>query len=276
MAGSKHQPERIEIAPGLEISRALTGLWQVADIERDGTEIDPEAGADALQAYVDAGFDTFDMADHYGSAEILTGRLLARAREPRPLALTKWVPPAGPLDAQTIRNGVQTRLDRLGTAQVDLLQFHCWDYLDGTLLENLHALSRLRDEGLIRELGVTNFDAAHFNLALSDGVPLRTNQISFSLIDRRAAGDMARVCARHGAYVLAYGTLCGGFLSDRWVDQAEPTDIPDWSKMKYKRFIDEAGGWAALQTILKAAKQVAVKHNVSVSNVATRWVLEQP
>ena len=89
MTGSKGTPERFEIAPGMEISRVLTGLWQVADIERDGKEIDPEAGTDALQSYLAAGFDTFDMADHYGSAEILTGRLLARAPDPRPLALTK-------------------------------------------------------------------------------------------------------------------------------------------------------------------------------------------
>ncbi|MEW9919794.1 aldo/keto reductase [Marimonas sp. MJW-29] len=276
MSQTKQAPERFEIAPGMTISRVLTGLWQVADMERDGNEIDPDTGADALQAYVDAGFDTFDMADHYGSAEILTGRLLARAPDPRPLAFTKWVPTPGPLSAGAIREGVQARLDRLGTERVDLLQFHCWDYLDDTLLESLHELSRLRAEGLIAELGVTNFDAAHFNLALSDGVPLRTNQVSFSLIDRRAAGEMAKVCAKHGAHVLAYGTLCGGFLSDRWVDQPEPDEIADWSKMKYKRFIDEAGGWDALQAILRAAKKVADKHGVSVSNVATRWVLDQP
>lgn len=276
MAPQSPRPERFEIAPGMEICRILTGLWQVADIERDGASIDPDTGADALQSYLDAGFDTFDMADHYGSAEILTGRLLSRAPDPRPLAFTKWVPTPGPLDADTIRAGVQARLDRLGTECVDLLQFHGWDYLDDTLLESLHTLAGLREEGLIAELGVTNFDAAHFNLALSDGVPLRTNQVSFSLIDRRAAGDMAAVCAKHGAHVLAYGTLCGGFLSDRWVGQPEPTEIADWSKMKYKRFIDAAGGWDALQAILRAAKTVAAKHGVSVANVATRWVLDQP
>ena len=276
MDGTSRGPERFEIAPGLNISRILTGLWQVADLERDGTAMDPDKGADALQAYAEAGFDTFDMADHYGSAEILTGRLLSRGVTPRPLALTKWVPPPGPLSAEVIRAGVQERLDRLGTDQIDLLQFHGWNYLDDTLLDSLHELARLRGEGLIGELGVTNFDAAHFNLALSDGVPLRTNQVSFSLIDRRAAGDMAGVCAKHGAYVLAYGTLCGGFLSDRWVDQPEPAEIADWSKMKYRRFIDAAGGWDALQAVLRAAKTVADRHGVSVSNVATRWVLEQP
>ncbi|MEX0285964.1 MAG: aldo/keto reductase [Paracoccaceae bacterium] len=276
MTDAAQKPERIEIAPGMSISRVLTGLWQVADMERDGNEIDPETGADALQAYVDAGLDTFDMADHYGSSEIMAGRLLARGGAPRPLAFTKWVPAVGALTEADMRAGVQARLDRLGVDRVDLLQFHTWNYLDDGMLENLHTLARMREEGLIAELGVTNFDAAHFNLALSDGVPLRTNQISFSLMDRRAAGDMAKVCAKHGAFVLAYGTLCGGFLSDRWVGQPEPTDIPDWSKMKYKRFIDTAGGWDALQAVLHAAKTIADKHGVSVSNVATRWVLDQP
>ena len=65
-------------APGLSISRLICGLWQVADIEKDGAQLDPERGADALRAYARAGFDTFDMADHYGSAELIAGRLLAR------------------------------------------------------------------------------------------------------------------------------------------------------------------------------------------------------
>ena len=65
------------------------------------------------------------------------------------------------------------------------------------------------------------------NLALSDGVPILTNQVSFSLIDRRAAGDLADVCDRHGAWLLGYGTLNGGFLSDKWLGQPEPGDISD-------------------------------------------------
>ena len=64
-------PERTELAPGLTISRAVTGLWQIADIERKSGALDPERGADDLARYVDAGFDTFDMADHYGSAELI-------------------------------------------------------------------------------------------------------------------------------------------------------------------------------------------------------------
>lgn len=86
------RPERYELTPGLHISRALTGLWQVADIERKQGTLDPDRSANMLQAYVDAGFDTFDMADHYGSAEIITGALLRREQpaDARPLAFTKW------------------------------------------------------------------------------------------------------------------------------------------------------------------------------------------
>lgn len=266
-------PDRLRLTPGLDISRALTGLWQVADIEKDGATIDPDTGADWLAAYAAAGFDTFDMADHYGSAELITGRLLARGVQAT--AFTKWCPAPGPMTADVVRAGVVERLQRLGVERVDLLQFHWWTFEHPAWLDALHELSRLRDEGLIGELGVTNFDAAHFNLALSDGVPLRTNQVSFSLMDRRAAGDLAAVCERHGAWILGYGTLNGGFLSDRWLGKADPATIDDWSKMKYRRFIDVAGGWGAFQTVLAAAAQVARKHGVSVSNVATRWVLEQ-
>jgi len=269
------RPDRLALSDRLNISRALTGLWQVADIEKDGAIIDPDTGADWLAAYAAQGFDTFDMADHYGSAEIIAGRLLARGGSPRPLALTKWCPPPGPMTADVVRAGVEARLQRLGTDRVDLLQFHWWTFEHPEWLDALHELARLRDEGLIGELGVTNFDAAHLNLALSDGVPILTNQVSFSLIDRRAAGDLADVCDRHGAWLLGYGTLNGGFLSDKWLGQPEPGDISDWSKMKYHRFIQTAGGWDAFQAVLGAADGVARKHGVSISNVATRWVLEQ-
>ncbi|HSF64719.1 MAG TPA: aldo/keto reductase, partial [Paracoccaceae bacterium] len=269
-------PERLRLSERLEISRALTGLWQVADIEKDGAVIDPETGADHLAAYVAQGFDTFDMADHYGSAEIIAGRLLARPHARRPLAFTKWCPTPGPMTRDVVRAGVQDRLARLGVDRVDLLQFHWWSFEHPAWLDALHELSRLRDEGLIAEIGVTNFDAAHLALALADGVPLLTDQVVCSLIDRRAAGDLSALCAGGNTRLLCYGTLCGGFLSERWLGQAEPKDIRDWSKMKYKRFIDAAGGWGVFQGVLRAADGVARRHGVSIANVATRWVLDLP
>ncbi len=271
------RPETIRLGRDLEICRVLTGLWQIADMEKGGAELDPGKGADDLQAYVDDGFTTFDMADHYGSAEIIAGRLLARYPEgpDRPLAFTKWCPAPGPMTRETVRVGVEERLSRLGVDRVDLLQFHWWTFEHPAWLDALHELAVLRESGLVREIGVTNFDAAHLHLALADGIPVRTNQVSFSLIDRRACGALAEVCRANDVFLLAYGTLCGGFLADKWRGRPEPTEIPDWSRSKYKRFIDTVGGWDVYQGVLEAAARIAGKHGVSVSNIATRWVLEQ-
>ena len=268
------RPERYDLSDRLSISRVLTGLWQVADIEKDGNTIDPREGAGWLKAYADQGFDTFDMADHYGSAELITGAFLDQRPTPKPTALTKWCPPPGPMTADVVRAGVAERLERLGVDCVDLLQFHWWSFEHPAWLDALHELSALRSAGVIGEIGVTNFDARHLQVALADGIPLLTNQVSFSLVDRRAAHALSDLCASSNLRLLAYGTLCGGFLSERWLGQPEPQDIRDWSKMKYKRFIDVSGGWEAFQGILRAAADIAKKHNVSIANVATRWVLD--
>lgn len=267
-------PPRVELAAGLEVPRLLVGLWQVADMERGGRRLDPEAAADALQAYADAGFDGFDMADHYGSAELIVGRLLARRRHPRARAFTKWCPEPGVMDAAAVRAGVDERRARLGVDRIDLLQFHWWQYAHPAYLDALRELAALREQGLVGHLGLTNFDTDHLRLLVRHGVPIATNQVSFSLLDRRAAGAMSRFCRESGVRLLAYGTLGGGFLADRWVGRPEPTELADWSKSKYKRFVDAIGGWDALQAILAAAQAVARRHGVSVSNVAVRWVLE--
>lgn len=268
-------PDRIALTKDLSISRIVCGLWQVADIEKNGTTVDPDRGADALQAYARDGFDTFDMADHYGSAELITGKLLARYEgSSRPVAFTKWCPEPGPMTADVVRRGVEERLARLGVDRVDLLQFHWWSFEHPAWLDALHEMQRLREEGLIGALGLTNFDAGHLALALADGIDIATNQVSFSLIDRRAAGALSDLCAKSDVKLLAYGTLCGGFLSEKWLGQPEPATIADWSRSKYKRFIDTAGGWEAFQGILRAAAGIAAKHGVSISNVASRWVLE--
>lgn len=272
------RPERREIAPGLSISRIVTGLWQVADMERGGAVVDLDAAAAALAGYVADGFDTFDMADHYGSAELIAGRLLARAAggAPRPVALTKWCPTPGPMTPDVVRAGIAERQERLGTARIDLLQLHWWTFEHPAYLDAMKELTRLRVEGAIGQLGVTNFDTNHLRLLLKHGFPIVTNQVCVSLLDRRASATLGPFCAAHGVHLLAYGTLAGGFLSERWLDQPEPMRIDDWSKMKYKRFIDAAGGWELFQELLRALAGIACRHGVSIANVATRWALDQP
>ena len=271
------QPPRVTLAPGLTISRIVTGLWQVADQERDGHSLDIERSAEALAAYASAGFDAFDMADHYGSAELIAGALLARpvpAGGARPIAFTKWCPEPGPMTAAVVRAGVDRARERLGVDTVDLMQFHWWSFDHLAYLDAAKELAALQRAGLIGHLGVTNFDTDHLRVLLKHHVPVLTNQVSFSLLDRRAAGDMSTFCIRNNVKLLAYGTLAGGLLSERWLDKPEPDALADWSKSKYKRFVDAIGGWAVFQGILRAASAVAKRHGVSIANVATRWVLD--
>lgn len=276
MNPSPSKPTRIELAPGLEIPRILTGLWQVADMERDAPPLDRRLAAQSLAEYAEAGFNGFDMADHYGSAELITGELLATRPELKARAFTKWCPEPADMTEAVVRAGIVERLQRLGVSCIDLLQFHWWDYRHPGYIDAFDALMRLRDEGRIAHLGLTNFDTDHLRLLVRHGVPIVTNQVSFSLLDRRAAGRMTQFCLESGVKLLAYGTLAGGFIAERWVGQPEPEHISDWSKNKYKRFIDAIGGWSALQAVLKAAQHIAHKHAVSLSSVALRWVLEQP
>ncbi|MFN8573706.1 MAG: aldo/keto reductase [Gemmatimonadaceae bacterium] len=270
--------EHCDIAPGVTLPRILNGLWQVADLERDGRQINLDHAASAMQPYVDAGLTGFDMADHYGSAEDIAGIFGSRGDRQRVQWCTKWVPQPGPLTRDDVRAAVQRSLKRLRTERVDLMQFHAWYFADPAWLDALFYLQELRDEGLIGALGVTNFDTAHLRIALTSGIRLVSNQVSHSLIDQRAAGRMAALCAEHGVRILAYGTVCGGFLSRRWLDAPEPSweRLDTWSQMKYGRFIRAAGGWHQLQQVLRTLDGIANRHQVSMTNVASRYMLDQP
>jgi aryl-alcohol dehydrogenase-like predicted oxidoreductase/enamine deaminase RidA (YjgF/YER057c/UK114 family) len=271
--------ERTLLAPGLEVSRVLTGLWQIADMERDGRTIDLQKTADAMHPYVEAGLTGFDMADHYGSAEDVTGIYRERRNgAPGVRFFTKWVPKPGPISREEVRAAVTRSLTRMRTERLDLLQFHAWTWSDPSWLDAMFHLEDLRQEGLIAHLGFTNTDTAHLNLARSSGLSVVTNQVAMSLLDARAAGRMSALCLSNGVRLLAYGTIAGGWLSERWLGQPEPDweRTGTWSQMKYGRFIRAAGGWSRYQQVLAAAAKIAARHGVSVANVASRWVLEQP
>jgi len=191
-------------------------------------------------------------------------------------AFTKWCPEPGEMTPAIVRAALERACRRMGTSHIDLMQFHWWMFEHPDYLDAMRELAKLKDEGLIGHLGVTNFNTDHLRVLVKSGIPIASNQVCFSLLDHRAAGDMSAFCLENGVRLLSYGTLGGGFLSERWLGAAEPADIADWSKMKYGRFIDAIGGWRALQTILRACADIAGKHGVSIANVATRWVLEQP
>jgi aryl-alcohol dehydrogenase-like predicted oxidoreductase/enamine deaminase RidA (YjgF/YER057c/UK114 family) len=260
----------------LEICQVVNGLWQIADRERH-TALNPREAASSLLPYVEAGLTTFDMADHYGSSEEIVGWFKRLYPQHSIQALTKWVPEPGAISKETVRTAVQRALKRLQSEQIDLMQFHAWNYADPSWLDGLFFLTELKQEGLIHELGVTNFDTAHLRVAVKSGIPIVSNQVCFSLIDQRAANEMTDLCLHSDVKLLAFGTLAGGFLSERWLEKAEPVmnDSLTWSQMKYKRFIDVAGGWAKFQSVLNFLQHLAQKKQTTIAMLASHAILQQ-
>lgn len=220
------------------------------------------------------------MADHYGDAELVIGQHHANNCNRKIAAFTKWCPAENGIKTfENAQASVDLALKRMGQESIDLMQYHIWDYADDTYLHNLAHLSRLQSQGKISHIGLTNTDASHLELLLHSGYQIATNQVSCSVIDRRLiTGRMSTVCAEHSVGILAYGTLLGGFLSEKWVGAPEPQDMGslNWSLRKYLRFIRAAGGWLPFQRVLQSLATVASKHGVPIAAVATRWVLDIP
>jgi aryl-alcohol dehydrogenase-like predicted oxidoreductase len=257
-------------------------MWQVSG---GHGRIDPARAVAAMTAYHDAGFTTWDLADHYGPAEDFIGafrrQFAARYGADRLAeiqALTKWVPAPGPMTRRVVEEAVATSLRRMDLDRLDLLQFHWWDYGDRRYLDALQHLADLREEGRIRHLGLTNFDTGHLAIIAEHGIPIVSNQVQYSLVDRRPDARMATWCHEHGIALLTYGTILGGLLSERYLGRAEPgrSELNTASLRKYKQMIDIWGGWTLFQELLAAAKLVADKHRTGIAAVAIRCLLDRP
>jgi aryl-alcohol dehydrogenase-like predicted oxidoreductase len=273
---------RFPFAGDLSICRILNGMWQVSG---GHGAIDPARALAAMFAYHDAGFTTWDLADHYGPAEDYIGafrREFAAQHGADRLAeiqaFTKWVPAPGAMTRRIVEDAVDVSLRRMGTDRLDLLQFHWWDYRDPRYLDALKHLADLREAGRIRHLALTNFDTERLAIIAGHGIPIVSNQVQYSLIDRRPEARMAAWCGEHGVTLLAYGTLLGGLLSEKYLGRPEPGsgDLYTASLRKYKQMIDAWGGWALFQELLSALKAIADRHRVGIANVATGYVLSRP
>jgi len=268
---------RIELALGYNISRILKGGWQLAG---GHGAVDDRAALDDMARFVDSGITTFDCADIYTGVEVLIGRFLAsRGSSATPVQVhTKLVPDLSALPTfgrDDVVRAVDRALARLGVERLDLVQFHWWDYDVPRYVDVALELVRLQTQGKIRLIGLTNFDTARVEELAATGVPIASHQVQYSLLDRRPEGTMRQVCHAHGIALLCYGSLAGGFFSERWLGQPEPAfPHENRSLTKYHLIIEEFGGWALFQELLRVLDAVARKHGVGVGSVAIRHVLD--
>jgi aryl-alcohol dehydrogenase-like predicted oxidoreductase len=247
--------------------------------------IEHEKALAEMVAYHDSGFTSWDLADIYGPAEDFIGdfrKKLARERGKQELgrvqAFTKFVPDPGRMTKAVVEQAIERSRRRMAVESIDLVQFHWWDYSSPAWLDALVHLSELRDSGAIRNVGLTNFDTAHMQDMADERLAIVSNQVQYSIIDQRPQVRMEEFCRKNNSAILAYGTVCGGLLSEKYLGRPEPGNqqLDTLSLRKYKKMVDACGGWKLFQELLAALKLVADKHKVSIANVACRYILDRP
>ena len=258
----------------LEICRILNGMWQVAG---GHGQIDSESAVTDMKKYQDSGFATWDLADIYGPAESLIGKFRAKGGD-NFQAVTKFVPNPGPMSNSIVSYYIDQSLEKMKTDCIDLLQFHWWDYNDLSYLDAMNNLSKLQNEGKIKHVGLTNFDTERVKIMKEYGHNIVSNQVQYSILDQRPLKVMTPFFAKHKIKILSYGTLLGGFFSEKYlgVDEPHRDDLTTSSLQKYKNMIDVWGGWQLFQELLFALNIIAKKYNCSIANIATRFVLDKP
>ena len=270
---------RIELAPGVTVSRLIKGGWHLAG---DHGEVDADRAVRDMAAFVEAGVTTFDCADIYTGVEELIGRFRREfpAEAARIRVHTKFVPDLDQLatvDRAYVERIVNRSLTRLGVERLDLVQFHWWDYEVPRYVEVALELDRLRRAGKIDRLGVTNFGSPQLTELLDAGFPVFSHQIQYSLLDDRPEHGMVELCRSRRIALFCYGTVAGGFLSGRWLGAAEPLEpLTNRSLVKYRLIIDEFGSWSLFQELLGVLDDIARRHGCDLATVATRAILDRP
>lgn len=272
---------RLSLAPDYSISRIIKGGWHLAG---GHGPVDEARAIEDMRAFVEAGITTFDCADIYTGVERLIGKFLnqyqplfASGELPAVQIHTKYVPDFDALstlkksDTEKI---IDRSLRRLGVEQLDLVQFHWWDYEIPGYVETALNLQSLVTAGKIKRLGLTNFDGMRSREMLDAGVRIATSQVQYSMLDQRPATDLDDLATVHHMPFLCYGTLAGGFISDRFRGR----DVNDWdhsnrSLIKYRLIIDEFGGYDRFQELLTMLAEVAMEHTASISQVAMNYML---
>jgi aryl-alcohol dehydrogenase-like predicted oxidoreductase len=276
------QESYLQFTPDLKICRILNGMWQVSG---GHGRINPKTAIESMFQYIDAGFTTWDLADHYGPAEDFIGEFRRQLIETRGeeavnniQAFTKWVPRPGKMTKKLVEENIDISLRRMDVKSLDLMQFHWWEYRDSNYLDALKYMAELQDEGKIKHLALTNFDTEHLQIITEAGIKIVSNQVQFSLVDRRPQVKMAKFCEEHDIKLFTYGSVCGGLLSEKYLGKSElkTSEINTTSLRKYKQMVDKWGNWQLFQELLSTLKTIANKHQVSIANVAVNYILNQP
>src|SRR5574341_740619 len=271
--------ERVTI-PGIpfSVSRIGLGTWAIGGWLWGGTD-EPES-IRTIEAALDLGVNLVDTAPVYGfgrSEEIVGKAVGAGSRRDKVAIATKcglaWRDGKVHRDSSRarIRLEVEDSLRRLRTGWIDLYQVH-WPDAAVPLEETAEELARLKEEGKIRAIGVSNFAPAQLE-RFAAHAPLATAQPPYNLFERGIERDVLPWCRDHGVATLAYGALCRGLLSGRMTEDTKflGDDLRRWDpKFKEPRF----GQYLAAARALREFADRELGR--SLLELSVRWLLDQP
>lgn len=249
-----------------------------------GWTADGDASFAVLDGFVRAGGRMIDTADVYsawapgnggGESEAMIGAWLAEGGPRDQVLLATKVsqhPDFSGLRAANVAAAARASLDRLGTDRIDLYYAH-FDDESTPLDETAAAFSTLVDEGLVREIGISNYSAARIDewMAIVDRDGLHRPvalQPHYNLMERGFEEELRAAAERHGLGVLPYWALAKGFLTGKYRDGVE-VDSPRAGDAS--AYLDDRG-----RAVLGALDAAAAAHDVPVASVALAWLIAQP
>lgn len=270
---------------GMDITRVGFGAWAIGGAGWAfgwGSQED-EDSVTAIRHAVERGINWIDTAAVYGlghSEEVVARALRDIPENDRPYVFTKcglvWdesdreAPPRRVGDPASIRRELEASLRRLDVERIDLYQMH-WPAEDGTPLEAYWGeLVKLRDEGKVRAVGLSNHDAAQLETAERIG-HVDSLQPPFSAINRGVAAAELGWCADHETGVIVYSPMQSGLLTGAFTrERAARLPEDDWRS----RSPDYTGEGLERNLRLAAALEpVAERHGVSPAAVSVAWTL---
>ncbi|MCD8222389.1 MAG: aldo/keto reductase [Clostridiales bacterium] len=277
---------RITLDNGYSFSRVINGCWQLSAEHCLKGQLDIDDAIKAFHMLKERGLTTFDCADIYTGVEEILGRFVNELKAMGNYSHddiqihTKYVPDLNILDQVNFaytEKVVDRSLMRMHRDCLDLVQFHWWDYDVPGMMETAFDLVKLQEKGKIRNIAMCNFDTEHLKMMVEAGIPVVSNQTQYSVFDRRPENSLLAYSREHDVYSFCYGTLSGGFLSERWLGVKREDFEPETrSHVKYLQIIEDSLGWDGFQKILCLLKEIGERHQVSIANVATKYILDQP
>lgn len=253
-------------------SGVIRGCWQLSRGHGPGWGRD-RAFAALDVAAAQPGPLYLDCADIYTGVEALLGEWMASRGVTREKVVvhTKFVPDLGVLpriDRGYVRGIVERSRDRLGVDALELVQYYWWDRAVPGWIQAAEWLAELREEGVVRHIGVTNLDPDALGTLLDAGIPVVSNQVQLSLLDRRPLAGLEAFCMDSGVALLCYGTLAGGLLS-------ASTGPESRSLTKYRLIADEVGGATVLRRARAVLGDIAAREGAEMADVAAAYALGQ-